>query len=114
MKKLIDQIDFKSGSVTYSEIHLDFEQSLEEQEDELQEDMLQVHYPMGYILDVGWCGEAPADGFFRVVVIKNKDRWSPVFDEKVRNIYQLIEVIKKCIDKIERLISQEMCKYFRL
>lgn len=49
-------IDFsiKKGEVVFSELSLEKDILLDEQRDSLKEDMLQVEFPNGYVLDVGW------------------------------------------------------------
>lgn len=74
--------DFKSGSVVYNEYHIDFSRALSKQLDHLTEDLLQVKYDNGYLLDVGWYPEYDFNGTFVVQVVKDENWELPIYYAK--------------------------------
>ena len=51
----------------------DKSKTLSEQIDILKEDLIQVQYKNGYIIDVGWYPEFSKNGLFKIYVTKNYD-----------------------------------------
>lgn len=47
-------LDLKNGKVVFDDFNLPTEEALESHADKLKEDMLQVEFPDGYLLDIGW------------------------------------------------------------
>ena len=58
---------------------LDEAHPLPAQADELQEDLAQVEYPGGVVLDIGWYPEFSERGAFNVYVVSNDDWDHPLF-----------------------------------
>ncbi len=87
-------IDFRQGKITH--IENDFSR------ENLREDMLQVVYPKGYLLDVGWYG---SQNGYVITIIKNEDWETPV--AKVHHsFFQLPEAITMAVGMIEKTINQ--------
>ena len=83
-------IDYKAGKINH--ISDDFKH--------LSEDMLQIEYPGGYILDLGWYGSS--NGYI-IYIIKDKNWETPV--KKVHTgFYSLKEVLKNAVDFITSLL----------
>ena len=79
-------IDYKTGKITY--ISDDFKNP--------SEDMLQVTYPKGYILDLGWYGSS--NGYI-ICIIKDKNWEVPV--KKVHTgFYSLKEILENAVNYI--------------
>ena len=83
------KIDFKLGKIIYDEFHIDFSKPFSEQLDSLTEDLLQVEYENGYLIDLGWYPEFDDKGKFTLQLIKNGDWRNPVYKKSFRNCKQL-------------------------
>lgn len=66
---------------------------LADQTKNLTEDLLQVAYPNGVILDVGWYPELCPDGQFWVSVILDDDWTKPRYDQSCTEYHQLLKLI---------------------
>ena len=84
---MFDEINYKLGKVLF--VDNDFKY--------LREDMLQVEYPDGIILDVGWYGKKKG---FIIYVIKNNDWENPVIESRVSDIGRLKKEIEATIEYI--------------
>lgn len=84
---VFDSIDFKSGKVCFCSDCLD------------EEDILQVEYLDGYILDLGWYGEERG---FQLYLIENCKWERPVITYRFFQAEQVKEVLETAIDEIER------------
>ncbi|MDR7941970.1 hypothetical protein RIU82_18730 [Enterobacter soli] len=73
---------------------------LVEQQDSLQEDMLQVEFPNGYILDIGWRPSFDINGKFYIYLIKDFDWEDPVYSGSAINIEYLEFEINQAMDKL--------------
>jgi hypothetical protein len=72
--------DWKTGTVVFWDLDtIDESQPLAEQIDDLKEDLAQIEYPAGIILDVGWYPEFAATGNFVVCVVQHGEWERPVF-----------------------------------
>lgn len=85
-----ENIDFKKGEIEYIESDLSL--------NNLKEDLLQVHFPNNYVLDVGYYGTTNA---FIIYVIQNQDWQNPVYKVS-RGWYSLRETIINAIDWIDK------------
>ncbi|MCZ8960019.1 hypothetical protein [Escherichia albertii] len=94
-------IDFsiKKGEIVFNEFSLKQDIPLGEQLDELREDMLQVEFPDGYILDVGWRPSFDINGKFYIYLIKDFDWEEPVYSGNAENIDSLELKINQAINK---------------
>ncbi|PMX09941.1 MULTISPECIES: hypothetical protein [unclassified Pseudomonas] len=70
-------LGFIQGNITYDELSLLEDSAIEDQVHNLKEDMLQVEYPDGFLLDVGWFPSFDAKGHFQIKVVKDYDWDSP-------------------------------------
>ena len=96
----MDNIDFKSGDVIYN----DFNKKYSEQEDCLLEDLLQVTYAQGYLLDVGWYPELESEGEFVVQIVKEKNWEEPIYKSNSKNKEDLVQDLNNAIRIIESKI----------
>lgn len=101
----LNNIDFKSGIVSYDDFDVDPLVPYEKQLTSLDEDMLQVEYPQGYVLDIGWYHDV--NGKFVVRVIKDCDWDQPVFIKETRNLARLEKFVQQSIDLIMQLINNK-------
>lgn len=74
--------------------------TLGEQLHELREDMLQVEFPDGYILDVGWRPSFDVNGKFYIYLIKGFDWELPVYSESAKDIDSLELKVNRAINKL--------------
>lgn len=91
-------IDFKSGKIIYNEFHINFSLPFSEQEDCLTEDLLQVVYANGYMIDLGWYPENDESGKFILQLINNGDWEKPIYKKKSRSRAKLKKILLKAID----------------
>lgn len=96
MKKQI----FK-GKVKYDEMNINFDIPFECQHENLTEDLVQVEYDDGLLLDIGWYPEGDPDGEIAVLVVQNYDWDNPVYEERCNDLPSLLNIIKAA----ERIIS---------
>jgi len=71
-------LGFIDGNVTHDDLSILQDVAMEKQAHLLKEDMLQVEYAGGLLLDVGWYPSFDTHGGFRINVIKNYDWDCPV------------------------------------
>ncbi|MBT1265040.1 hypothetical protein HX819_04025 [Pseudomonas sp. D6002] len=71
-------LGFIDGNVTHDDLSILQDGAMESQVHLLKEDMLQVEYAGGLILDVGWYPSFDTHGGFRINVIRNYDWDRPV------------------------------------
>lgn len=91
-------IDFKAGRITYNEFHVNFNLPFSEQEDCLTEDLLQVEYENGYLIDLGWYPEYDETGKFILQLINNGNWKNPIYKKQSRDWEQLKKSLIKAID----------------
>ncbi|MGC4018598.1 MAG: hypothetical protein QM793_04785 [Muricomes sp.] len=94
----MENIDFKSGEILYDEFHVDFSKTFSEQLDSLTEDLLQVKYGKGYLLDMGWYPEYEPDGRFVVQLIKSENWDEPEYRWNCRSQEELKEILEFAIN----------------
>ncbi|WP_233789039.1 hypothetical protein [Dickeya zeae] len=90
-------IDFsiKGGNVIFDDFPIKDGEPLRVYIDDLKEDMLQVEFPKGYILDVGWRPSFEINGKFYAVLIKDYDWGNPIYSESARDLKELKTKFKK-------------------
>lgn len=95
-------IDFltKKGEIVFNELSLEQNISLDKQQDSLKEDMLQVEFPGGYILDVGWRPSFDINGRFYIYLIKDFDWDAPVYNGNAGDIDSLVFEINQALNKL--------------
>lgn len=84
-------LDFLQGKVTYDELSMLQESGIEHQAHHLKEDLLQVEYPHGFLIDVGWYPSFDAKGYFQIKVVKDYEWESPTLTLTAQSIDSLIE-----------------------
>lgn len=82
----------------YVDFDYDENKTLLSQIDLLKEDLIQIQYKNGYIIDVGWYPEFSKKGLFKIFVIKNCNIC--VF-KTCKNIDELKITLRWCIDKFQ-------------
>lgn len=97
---VLELIDFKSGKITYNEFNIDFNKTLKMQSDYLKEDLLQVEYDTGYIIDLGWYPELDENGCFVVYVIRKFEWHMPVFEKRAYIKRELKQILEEAIGLI--------------
>jgi hypothetical protein len=91
-------IDWKSGRIRHWDLDaLDERRPLADQRWELKEDLAQVEYPSGLLVDVGWLPEFSAEGSFLVQVVRPNDWAHPAFRERVASVPSLKEQIARAV-----------------
>ena len=92
-------IDFsiKGGNVTFDDFPIKDGEPLRVYIDDLKEDMLQVEFPKGYILDVGWRPSFEINGEFYAVLIKDHNWEKPIYSESARDLKELKGKINKAL-----------------
>ena len=90
----------KGGLVIFDDFSVNFSKPLEAQLDSLKEDMLQVEFEGGYILDVGWRPSFSLDGAFYIVLIKNHDWEKPVFSAEARGMDGLMKSMELAMQAV--------------
>ncbi|CDG22859.1 conserved protein of unknown function [Xenorhabdus poinarii G6] len=95
-------IDFleKSGVIIFNDFSISDDIPLKNQLDELKEDMLQVEFPNGYLLDIGWKPSFEIDGKFKLVLIKEFNWENPVYLDSASNLFELEEKIQLAMQKL--------------
>lgn len=84
-------LNFIGGTVTHDDLSLLRDDAVAKQTELLKEDMLQVEFAGGLLLDVGWYPEFDASGDFRINVVKNHDWCRPVITLTAHETAELIE-----------------------
>jgi hypothetical protein len=105
MTSLFSGIDYGSGSVTHLEEGILQNGSIEQLLDRLSEDLLQVHYNNGFVLDVGWYGEGIADGCFKVVAVQDGDWDKPLLEYRTQSLEELEQITREAAQRIEGLLQ---------
>ncbi|MFG1173928.1 hypothetical protein AAFN90_10085 [Erwiniaceae bacterium CAU 1747] len=92
-------IDFShnGGVVTFDDFPIEEERSLENYIDDLKEDMFQVEFPKGYVLDIGWRPSFEIKGKFYVVLIKDFNWSEPIYSATAKSVIELKGKINKAL-----------------
>lgn len=95
-------VDFlkNNGIVIFDDFNISENIDLSEQLEELKEDMLQVSFPSGYILDIGWRPSFEINGSFKLLLIKDYIWNNPIYSDSPSNISELKKSIEIAISKI--------------
>lgn len=99
----MQKINLQLGKITYNEFHIDFDIPLTKQPDALLEDLVQIEYANGYLLDLGWYPEFDAKGSFIVQLIQDYNWENPVYMRQSKDGRQLKEIIMQAINMIKKL-----------
>lgn len=77
-----DNFDWKTGTVVFWDLDaIDESRPPVDQTEHLKEDLAQIEYPAGIILDVGWYPEFAATGNFVVCVVQQGEWDRPLFQQ---------------------------------
>lgn len=91
-------VDWHSGEVLFWDLDfLDPLKPLMDQLDDLKEDLAQVRYRGGVIVDVGWFPELSCDGGFVVSVVRESDWDQPLFREDHRSVDGLVACLREAV-----------------
>ena len=92
---MFDKLDYGSG-IKYKYVDFDYDNNkdLLEQLDILKEDLIQIQYNNGYIIDVGWYPEFSRNGLFKVYIFENADI---VLERDCNSIIELIICIEEFV-----------------
>lgn len=101
----MERVNFKSGEIIYNEFHIDFSKPFSEQLDSLVEDLMQVKYADGYLLDVGWYPEYDADGKIVIQLIKAENWSNPKYKYSCRSLDEL----KKSLETVINHVNKQCC-----
>ena len=97
---MIDEKIFEQGKITYNNYQIVLEKNLEEQWENLLEDLIQVEYENGYLIDIGWYPECDPKGNLKILLIKDTDWEHPVIEYRASStfdIYKAVSVMKAFI-----------------
>lgn len=94
-------LNFIGGTVTHDDLSLLQDVAVAKQIGLLKEDMLQVEFAGGLLLDVGWYPEFDAAGGFRIIVIKDYDWDQPVLALTAHETAELVEKLNIAQDAIK-------------
>jgi hypothetical protein len=73
------------------------EDPLDPERDFLREDLIQITFERGTIVDVGWHPEFRRDGSFGLVVIQDQDWESPIHEARCRTLDELRRAFEECL-----------------
>ena len=93
---------FLPGKVTYNSFDISFDKPFEQQTFSLNEDLVQVEYENGYLIDIGWYPECDPKGELILQLIHDNDWSNPVNKVSIHNVDSLYEEIRLMINTIAR------------
>lgn len=94
---LFEDIRFEPNVSVYNELDLNPDISINEQIHNLKEDLYQVEYPNGYIIDIGFYPEFKLNGRFWIQLIKDYDWTSTLFSRRTKSLKRLEKYLYDCI-----------------
>lgn len=100
---LLENINLKSGKITYNDFDIDPNINFEDQKWSFKEDIFQMRMHKVYTIDIGWDLEFDPSGNFKIVVIKNFDWRDPLFKKKCKDVNTLKRCLQEAIDFVDRL-----------
>lgn len=95
------KIDLQSGKITFNEFNIDFGVPYSKQVESLLEDLIQIEYENGYLIDLGWYPEYNPQGKFILQVIRNYNWEKPVYIKDSRDEKTLEKIFLKAINTIK-------------
>ena len=93
----LDEFYFYPGRITYNEFHIDFSIDYDKQLNHLNEDLFQVCFPQGYLLDLGWYPEHQENGCFIIQVIFRSAWDTPIFKAEAIDEEEMVEKVNEAI-----------------
>ena len=97
---MLDVNSFAPGKVTYNSFNISFDIPFEDQIDSLNEDLMQVEYEGGFIIDIGWYPEMDPAGNLSIQLIHECDWDKPVrkiIVTSMEELYAEITLMKETI-----------------
>ena len=92
------KLNWKSGRVVYWDMEsVDLDIPLVNQLSELKEDLAQISFPSGLLIDIGWYPEFSEDGGFLVTVVRAEDWEEPLMKETCSSAPSLLCALSKAI-----------------
>lgn len=86
-------LDFLQGKITYDELSMLQDSGIEQQVHNLKEDMLQVEYSDGFLIDVGWYPSFNSTGHFQIKVVKDHEWDTPTLTLTTQSISALSKLL---------------------
>jgi len=83
---------------------------LDAERDGLREDLIQVSFDRGTIVDVGWLPDLSRDGSFVIQVIHNQDWESPIYRMTCKTLDELRPVFTRCLALAREVGSLELMR----
>jgi hypothetical protein len=71
---------------------------LDPERDGLREDLIQVTFDRGSIVDVGWYPEFSLDGSLVIQVIQDRDWESPIHKATAKTLNELRQAFERCLE----------------
>ena len=101
-----EDLNWRSGKVVFWDLGaLDDSKPPREQLEELKEDLAQVSFPRGVVLDVGWYPEFLADGAFVIRVVRETDWEDAIFIEHQPDIDGLLASLSRAVPIADAVAS---------
>ncbi len=100
LQKLLDAkpIDFKKGTIIYLDFTIDASLAVEQQRWSHKEDLMQISFDNGYLIDLGWHPEFNPKGSFKVAIIKDYAWDLPVWKHTCKDVKTLPQVLQEAIN----------------
>ncbi len=94
---------FYPGNVKFNTFNIDFDKPFTSQLDELNEDLIQVEYEGGIILDIGWYPEGDEKGLIVIQIIHNNEWDNPLNREEIKEKESFFKGINKSLHMIDSM-----------
>lgn len=93
-----EQVDWHSGRVVFWDLDFfDAKIPLEVQIDDLKEDLAQILYPHGVLIDIGWYPEFALSGAFVVRVVRETKWDEPLLLEEYKSADELLKGLVRTV-----------------
>ena len=94
-------IDIRTGTVEYDDIsYLSEDSRICDHLDYLKEDMLQISFPKGFIIDVGWRPSFSENGKFFIVAVRDGDWDRPIVQAEASDVLGVKNAIKNALKAV--------------
>jgi hypothetical protein len=101
------EFDWGSGEVQYWTLDvIDVDKPLSLQLEDLQEDLAQIAYGAGIVLDLGWYPAGSINGAFGLVVVRNSDWTTPLLHERFNSLPLLRDKLAQAVRFAERAAAR--------
>jgi len=95
-------LSWKSGEVVYWDLDsIEETMPLNHQSENLKEDLAQIRYQDGALLDIGWYPSFDPSGEFVVSAVSKENWQSPIFHATAKDICELRQQVSNAIAAIE-------------